>query len=397
MAKNKKKILFIHHATGWGGAPKSMIQIINALDKSKYSYHVLLIKDSNVSDKLKESGISFSVAQSKFYKKYYRFFLHSEAGYIKWYQIIRFIKLSILWVLSRYYFAPKELNNYTADIVHLNSSSLTDWLAPSKKLGKVVIHIREPFRKGMLDYLHYFFKNQYKKYADQIIAISNDNAKRIGLPWKTKVMYNFAEIPENIPNDKSYYSKCFLYLGGASKIKGFYTLVEALDYINKDIKIYFGGYYEISPKKNRLKQAIKQFIGYEKKRKIAIQKMRRNPNAVEIGMIDQVDEYLEKVCCVISPFTVPHFARPVIEAHLHRKPAIGSNIEGMDEIIEHNKTGLLFENGNAKDLANKINYIANNPTEAKRMGCNGYKVAIKKYSTNNIKIIEKIYDTLSGN
>ncbi|APF20150.1 Glycosyltransferase involved in cell wall bisynthesis [Caldithrix abyssi DSM 13497] len=371
-----------------------MIQLINSLDKSKYSCHVLLIKDSIVSDKLKENGISFSVARSKFYKKYYHYFIHSEAGYIKWYQIIRFFRLSILWLLSRYYFAQKELFNHRADIVHLNSLSLTDWLAPSSKVSKVVIHIREPFRQGRLDFIHFYFRHQYKKYADVIIAISKDNAKRIGLPDKTKVIYNFAQVPENSHKEESYYSKSFLYLGGAAKIKGFFTLVKALDYLDKDVKIYFGGDYTISQKKKGLKQIIKRFIGYGKKRQAAIKKMRSHTNAVEIGMTYQVDKYLQEVCCLISPFTVPHFSRPVIEAHLYKKPAIGSNVYGMDEIIQHKINGLLFEKDNAIELAKTINYIANHPNEAKRMGEKGYTVAKEKYSPDNIKIIEKVYDSL---
>ncbi len=396
MINNKKKILFIHHAVGWGGAPKSMIQLINSLDKSKYSCHVLLIKDSIVSDKLKENGISFSVAQSKFYKKYYHYFTHSEAGYVKWYQIIRFIRLSILWILSRYYFAPKELRNHVPDIVHLNSSSLTDWLSPTRKLSKVIIHIREPFRKGILDFLHYFFRYQYKKYADIIIAISKDNAKRIGLPKKTKVVNNYANVPNKKPDEKSYFSKKFLYLGGNMKIKGFYTIVDALDYLDSGIKIYFGGsYFSSKRKKNVIKELIKKIIGYNRKKQKYINKMLNHPNASVIGMTEQVDKYFEEVCCLISPFSVPHFARPVIEAHLHQKPAIGSDVEGMDEIIEHKINGILFEKDNARELAEAINYIANHPKKAKIMGENGYLTAIEKFSTINIRQIEKIYDSLT--
>ena len=211
---------------------------------------------------------------------------------------------------------------------------------------------------------------------------------------KTKVIYNFANIPDIKPPDKSYRSKSFLYLGGAAEIKGFYTLVEALDYLDEDVKIYFGGDYIESQKKKGFKQIIKSLIGYGKKRQIAINKMRSHPNAIEIGMTYQVDKYLNEVCCLISPFSIPHFARPVIEAHLHRKPAIGSNVEGMDEIIEHKTNGLLFEKNNAKKLAEAINYIAQHPSIAKIMGEQGYRVAKVKYSPENIKKIESIYSSL---
>ena len=62
----KVKILFIHHASGWGGAPINMINIINELDKTKFDPHVLLLKDSIVKDRLEEKNIGYTVCNSFF-------------------------------------------------------------------------------------------------------------------------------------------------------------------------------------------------------------------------------------------------------------------------------------------------------------------------------------------
>jgi len=371
-----------------------MIELIKALDKSRYHAHVLLLKDSMVSSKLTEEGIDYSVARSNFYKQYYQYFTHSEAGYVKWYQIYKFIKLSLLWMLSRFYFASKELEGIEYDIAHLNSSVLTDWLAPAKKKGKVIIHIREPFRRGNLDIIAPFFRRQMKKYADIIIAISKDNAKRVGLPKKTEVIYNYADVPNYEPSEKSYSSKKFLYLGGAAKIKGFYTMVAALDYLDKDIRVYFGGSYSMSSKKSRIKRTLKKLLRIGKKRQKAIEKMRKHPNAIEIGMTHQVDKYLDEVCCLISPFSTPHFARPVIEAYLHKKPVIGSDVQGMDEIIKHGDTGWIFNRDNAKQLGILINQIVSLPLQLKDKGQTSYNLGINKYTPENIKSFEVVYNKL---
>ncbi len=390
-----KKILFIHHAVGWGGAPNSMIKLINSLDKSAFSIEVLLLRKSIVAEKLKENDIKYHIAKSWFYKKYYNYFTHSEAGYMKWYHIYPFLKKMILWLLSRHYFAAKELSRFEFDICHLNSSVLTDWLKPCSKKGKVVIHIREPFRKGKYDIIHSFFVGQMRKYADRIIAISQDNASRIGVPEKTEVIYNYAAIPETVPPDRSYYSKKILYLGGAAYIKGFYTMVEALDYLDNDVKVIFGGEYTV---KNRSRNIIKRIIKFTLhigvKRKATIQKLRKHTNAEVIDLTNNVDKFLDEVCCLISPFSISHFSRPVIEAYLHKKPAIGSDVPGMDEIIEQNVTGLLFKKNNSKELAQMVNYLANNPEKTKIMGENAYAIAIKKFTPENISIFVKIYDSL---
>lgn len=393
-----KKILFIHHAIGWGGAPISMINQINSLDRSKYDVEVLLLKHSIVADRLTENNIKYKVSESLFYRRCYRYFTHSEAGYVRWYQVDRLCRLILLWVLSRCYFAKKELKKHEFDIVHLNSSVLTDWLAPAKKKGKVIIQIREPYRKGRFDILHPFFTNQMRKFADQIIAISQDNSNRIGICEKTKVIYNYTEIPKCQPPENSYSSKKFLYLGGAAKIKGFYTLVEALDYLSKDVMVYFGGSCLTGKYSHNIIKRIIQFLFIMgKKNKVIIHKMKNHPNVIEVGLTNNIQKYLDEVCCLISPFSVPHFSRPVIEAFAHKKPSIGSNVNGMDELIDHNVNGLIVEKNNPKKLAEAMNYLADHPEAIKRMGEQGYNKAIKFYSSKNIKMFETIYNNMFKN
>ena len=390
-----KKTLFIHHATGWGGAPINMINIINSIDSRYYKVKVLLLKDSIVSSKLKENNIDYSIATSFFYRKMYTYYSHTEAGYTKWFQIYKLIALTFYWLANRFYFAANELKNHEFDIVHINSSVLTDWLAPCSKKGKIIYHIQEPLTRGTSGLRYAFFRNQVKKYADQIIAISEDNAKRIGLPEKTEVIYNYSEIPANPPPEHSYSSKKFLYLGGSNSIKGFYIMVEALDYLDKDVRVYFCGSYALSKRsRNVVKRILKWVLFYGKKRKAAIEKMRNHPNAIEIGMTNGVQKYLNEVCCLISPFSVPHFSRPVIEAHLHKKPAIGTDVKGMDEIIEHGKNGLIVPKDNAKALAEAINSLSADSQKAKMLGEAGYCTAIKKFTPKNIHLYQSLYDKL---
>jgi glycosyltransferase involved in cell wall biosynthesis len=388
------KILFIHHATGWGGAPNAMIKLIKTLDYSKYQIEVLLIKDSVVAQKLEENGIKYSVAKSVFYKKYYFGFIHSEAGYYKWYQIYYLLKSILFWILSRFYFAKKELENHEFDIVHLNSSIMSDWLAPAKAKGKVIIHIREPFRKGKFDLFNYVFTSQMRKYADEIIAISEDNAQRIGIPNKTEVVYDYSELSTCLPPDNSYYSRKVLYLGGSASIKGFYEMVEALNFIEKDIKVYFAGSYDNYVSKSIIKRLIQNIISSDKVNKKAINKMKKHPNAIELGLIYDVPKYLQEVCCLVSPFAKPHFSLPVIEAFANYKTAIVTNIEGASEVVKHEINGLIVPQCKPEVLAEAINFICSNGNLALEMGKNGFNDAQVKYSSSNMNKIAAIYDRL---
>lgn len=393
--KTMKRILFIHHAAGWGGAPISMINIINSLDKSEYDVQVLLLKNSIVAEKLAESGIKYKIADNIFYKYFYKYYGHTLTNHTKWFQLGKLIRLTLSWILSRYFFAPKILKNYNVDIVHLNSSVLTDWLAPCKSSAKVIIHIREPFANGTFGIRSRFFRSQMKKYADCIIAISNDNSTRIGIPDKTVVIYNYSNLTHDIQAEHSYSSKKALYLGGFAKFKGFYTMVAALDYLDKDLKLYFAGLY-VSNKtsQNKIKQILKSIWPPSIKQNKAIQKIYNHPNAVVLGLINNVETYIDEVCCLVSPFSIPHFSRPVIEAHLRKKPVIGTDVEGMDEIIKHEVNGMIVPKDNPRELAKAINELTANPRKAKTFGEAGYNVAVEKYTPKNIDHFKSIYAKL---
>ena len=60
----------------------------------------------------------------------------------------------------------------------------------------------------------------------------------------------------------------------------------------------------------------------------------------------------------------------------------------MEEIVEDGITGLLFEQGNADDLAEKIRYLWDNPELCKKMGQAGREKALSQYSP------EKYYERL---
>ena len=64
----------------------------------------------------------------------------------------------------------------------------------------------------------------------------------------------------------------------------------------------------------------------------------------------------------------------------------------MAELIEDGKTGLLFEPGNADDLAAKINWANEHREEMKQMGMNARKEYEEKYTAEkNYKMLMSIY------
>jgi glycosyltransferase involved in cell wall biosynthesis len=60
--------------------------------------------------------------------------------------------------------------------------------------------------------------------------------------------------------------------------------------------------------------------------------------------------------CVLPSLRDP-FPNFMLQSGLHKKPFIGSNIDGIAELIADGKNGLLFSSGNSGELAEKIKLL----------------------------------------
>ncbi|MDC1154817.1 glycosyltransferase family 4 protein [Candidatus Pelagibacter sp.] len=89
---------------------------------------------------------------------------------------------------------------------------------------------------------------------------------------------------------------------------------------------------------------------------------------------------------VISPSIEPEaFGRVAVEAQSMEKLIIASNIGGSNETIINEKTGLLFESGNAKSLSEKIiRAITMDETSLELLGKEGRKNIIKKFNVEKM-------------
>jgi glycosyltransferase involved in cell wall biosynthesis len=70
----------------------------------------------------------------------------------------------------------------------------------------------------------------------------------------------------------------------------------------------------------------------------------------------------------------------ILETMLAAKPVICARIGGLPEIVEDGLTGLLFEPGDAQDLASKIALLWENPEWCRRLGEAGRAKALQDYT-----------------
>lgn len=153
---------------------------------------------------------------------------------------------------------------------------------------------------------------------------------------KIRVLPNFAnnEMVKSAENYEPKYGDFFFYAGGAGKIKGIETLLEAIKQLPKDICFHIagGGDYE----------RITEFIKNNNLQNVRIS----GPLTRE-----QMEEEYKNCLCVLMPSECFETMGMInVEGAIFSKPSISSNIGGLSDVVENEKTGLLFEPANSEQL-----------------------------------------------
>jgi hypothetical protein len=82
----------------------------------------------------------------------------------------------------------------------------------------------------------------------------------------------------------------------------------------------------------------------------------------------------------------------VLEAMAAGKPVVATAVDGVTEVVEHGKTGLLVEPGRPDLLAKLVIELINNPDRSKTMGKRGRERIKRAFSINRvINTMEQIY------
>jgi len=200
-------------------------------------------------------------------------------------------------------------------------------------------------------------------------------------PEKITVMPHFVQKKGSHNLHKSKEGNYALFIGRLDPEKGIRTLLEAWQMLDIPLKIRGGG---------QLEEIAKQFI-----------KSHRIKN---IEFVERLDEHelsnlIENARFLIMPSEGYYetFGMVIIEAYSRGIPVIASNTGVAPELVKDKKTGLLFEVGNAQDLARKAKWMWDNSIEAQLMGTNGLNEYYKKFTEDICyKTLTEVYQRLSN-
>lgn len=216
--------------------------------------------------------------------------------------------------------------------------------------------IHGSFAKSVVGAAEAYFWRLNKVYGkiDTVICPSNFLASKLStypvLADKIRVMHNFVDVRRPEISDKGDY---VLYFGRYSKEKGVETLLDVVDRL-PDTKFVFAGSGPLENEINKRKNAEnKGFLsGEELSGLVARAKLTVVPSE----------------CYENCPFSV-------MESQIYGTPVLGSDIGGIPELIETEKTGELFESGNGENLRTALESLLSDNQKLKNYYENCQKVS----------------------
>ena len=215
---------------------------------------------------------------------------------------------------------------------------------------------------------------KYEKMALNLVDAITVNSKE-GYDYYTKMGFNVVQIPNAIDlslipkKSTKQFKNQLIFAGRLSKEKGIEILLETASQLPNNYHLLIAGSGPLEEKVRKLsdEKTNLHYVGYQSKQNM-------------LSLIRGSD-------LLIQPSLEEGISSTLLEAMACGTCVLGSDIEGISEVIENNKTGLLVEPNNSDELLNKILYLL--PKKEKRLSmANEGLERVKKYDW---KIVGKLY------
>jgi len=292
----------------------------------------------------------------------------------------------------------KIIDKKGIDIVHIHWTKDIPIVVFAKVFSKRKPKIVQTRHMTMTRFKDDFYHKFLYKNIDTILCVTKALEEQIEMfiPQKvrpkTKTLYLGAKNVEIMNNeeiqrfkDRLNVENSFIIslIGRINEFKGQYLLIDAIKELkrkNLNIKAFIVGH------------AMSQEYFEKLKQKVADEKL--NDLISFVGFSKEVDKFMQISDVVLMTSKNETFGLVTIEAMKSQTAVIASNSGGSLEIIDNEKTGLLFKKGDSHDLALKIEKLYDNPDFKTYLAKNGKTKADKQFDEQ--KQFEKLYEILEG-
>jgi len=342
------KILFIQKVKALVGSEKYFLELIPELEKKGISTEFVCVY--NAIDK--EKVTPFVEAYKNLNLKIHVLEVASDKSIVS---TLRFIR--------------KIFKKGNFDLVHSHLIHADFWTSILKRLGSIncpIVSTKHGYDESYIS--KYGFNGEevthnlyYKlcKYSEKKIsnsfAVSNGLKELFidsGICQSNKIRtihhgFNLPNIDKNISNKYRYSPNQLILLGRIIPFKGHMLALEALAEVKKrmpDFKLIIIGHGD-----EHLIKKLKQFISDNS----------LSENVKFLGYKSNIYDYLVNSDIMLVPSIAEGFGLVFLEAMNAELPIIGFNVPATNEIVEHNKTGILIDAYDTTKMANSIIELVN--------------------------------------
>ena len=320
------KIVYLVNDAGVYGANLSLINMIKGLGISRDVF-VILPSGGPFVALLESLSIPYKIIPFRYNSYIYKNNVLSVFLYV--------FRLIYNCVLNKYayYIILDFIKKNNIGLIHTNNTRVSVGFKVAKKMNIPHIwHLRD-----LLD-LHFSmrpfvgFEKLCKDYNESTFVICVSNIVKLHFSIKDSssiVIYDAVESVKNISFERADKDNYFIYCGILSKSKGVFDALYAFSKIakNRDVKLYLAGTGTPS-----ITKKIKHIIVNEK----------LTNRVVLLGYRNDVKSLMKRSRALLMCSENEAYGRVTAEAMLNDCIVIGRNSGGTAELIEHEKTGFLY-------------------------------------------------------
>ncbi|QIR37809.1 glycosyltransferase family 4 protein [Tolypothrix sp. PCC 7910] len=385
------RVAFITHFPNLYGANRSLLNLIDGLKPYGIVPYIIAPFEGQLTDKLNILNIEYAVVPIQWWADEFKGTLIDRA-----YQIASFYPKAFKRLYRNFQLIPKLekiLREWNINVVYTNSSATPVGALVAEKL-KIphVWHLREFLDKDYNIYLDWgkALSSLFIQKSNAKIAISRAIASHFFSEHTTEnlhIVYN--GIASSVELKRLYE----MGITSLSLDRPFTFALVGLIHPNKGQDVAIKALSKITPDFPQVRLLI---VGDGSSDYLSqLKKLAENlgvSNQVEfLGYLeDAYKAYLDSDAILMCSKN-EGMGRVTVEAMSVCRPVIGYDNAGTSEIIQHEKTGLLYR-GNHEMLAACMSRLIENPDWAKQLGINSWHKVIEEYSTETYS--KKIYEIL---
>jgi len=374
------RVLYIHPFAAFGGASKSLSEMVRALPAHEVEGTALVPPGP--------AARAFASAGLK---------VISVRGVAQWdnTRFGHYRGLRWLIVLRELFYLPATISGLRTaarqgpyDLIHCNevTALLAGVLAKRMLRKPVIVHVRSLQRVGISGGISGWLRRLMRTQVDAVIAIDEAVKRTLPADLPVEVIHNGLAVPAELPAPTPADHFRVAIVGVLHRSKGVYELMEAARILRDrgtKVRILVVG-ENLHPMRSVRGWLLRKLdfardVRAELEAYVAQHSLQ---DEVEFtGFVGDVRSIYERIDAICFPSHLDAPGRPVFEAALFGCPAIVAMRNPTSDVVIHGRTGLCIDEARPELIAESIAMLARDPAAARAMGLEARRAAVLRFDS----------------